>query len=121
MVLAVVGFGILKSVQPPSLIEDQIMSPTKPSMNVEKEITNFPGKIGRSDSRQWVKVCPGCFSINIQPLTNISGTIVHEQWYCPKCDYAGVAIEVKMEDLLRFHLQQLAIRYNKNQKPSSFT
>jgi hypothetical protein len=114
-----VGFGILKSVQPLSLIEDLKMSPMKPAVNVEKTIANFRGKIERSDSRQWVKVCPGCFSINIQPLTSISGTIVHEQWYCPKCDYAGVAIEAKAEDLLRFHLQKLAIQYNKNQKPIS--
>ncbi len=92
------------------------MSPINPEQTSEKGITNYPGKIGRSDLRNWVKVCPNCFSIDIQPLTNISGTIVQEQWYCPNCDYAGVVIEVKTEDLIRFRLQQLAQEYNKNHK-----
>ena len=92
------------------------MSHTNPDQTSLKEITNYPGKVGRSDLRNWIKVCPNCFSIKIQPLTNISGIIVHEQWYCPKCDYAGVAIEVKTEDLIRFQLQQLAEIYNKNMK-----
>lgn len=92
------------------------MGPTNPDETTSKEITNYPGKVGRSDHRTWVKVCPYCFSINIQPLTNISGTIVQEQWYCSNCDYAGVVIEVKTEDLIRFRLQQVAQSYNKNKK-----
>ena len=63
------------------------MGHTNPEETPSKEITNFPGKVGRSDHRNWVKVCPNCFSINIRPLTNISGTIVQEQWVCPNCDY----------------------------------
>ena len=94
------------------------MGPTNPDETTSKEITNYPGKVGRSDHRTWVKVCPYCFSINIQPLTNISGTIVQEQWYCSNCDYAGVVIEVKTEDLIRFRLQQVAQSYNKNKKVS---
>jgi hypothetical protein len=95
------------------------MGHTNPEEVPFKEITNYPGKVGRSNHRNWVKVCPNCFSINIQPLTNISGTIVQEQWYCPNCDYAGVVIEVKTEDLIRFRLQQLAQSYNKNKKVKS--
>jgi hypothetical protein len=92
------------------------MRHTNPEETLQKEISNYPGKIGRSDIRNWIKVCPNCFSINIRPLTNISGTIVQEQWYCLHCDYAGVVIEVKTEDLIRFQLQQLAKMYNNNQK-----
>ena len=95
------------------------MGHTNPEETTSKEITNYPGKVGRSDHRNWVKVCPNCFSINIQPLTNISGSIVQEQWYCPNCDYAGVVIEVKTEDLIRFRLQQLAQSYNHNKKRKS--
>jgi hypothetical protein len=92
------------------------MSHTNPENLSKNEISNYPGKIGRTDYSQWVKVCPRCFSPNIRPLTNISGTLIQEQWYCPRCEYAGVIIEVKTEDLIRFLLQQLAKRYNKNSK-----
>ncbi len=92
------------------------MGHTNPDGSSEKEIENYPGKVGQSDLRNWVKVCPNCFSINIQPLTNISGTIVQEQWFCPDCNYAGVVIEVRTEDLIRFRFQQLAQEYNKNKK-----
>ncbi len=95
------------------------MGHTNSEKTAEKEIANYPGKIGRSDLRNWVKVCPNCFSTNIQPLTNISGIIVQEQWYCPGCDYAGVVIEVKTEDLIRFRFQQIAQEYNKNKKPKA--
>jgi hypothetical protein len=96
------------------------MSHTNPERNIPKEPSNYPGKLGRTDYGQWIKVCPQCFSPNIQPLTNISGTLIQEQWYCSECGYAGVTIEVKTEDLLRFRLQQLARIYNRNRK-STFT
>lgn len=92
------------------------MGQTNPEDFSEKKMATQIAKIGRSDLRQWVKVCPNCFSINIQPLTNISGTIIQEQWYCQDCDYAGFVIEVKAEDLIHFRLQQLAQQYNKNTK-----
>lgn len=80
------------------------------------KIENYPGKIGRSDIKTWVKVCPGCFSPRVQALTNISGPIVHEQWVCSDCNYVGVAIEVNADDLIQFQLQQIARKYNINQK-----
>ena len=80
------------------------------------EIDNYPGKIGRIDRKNWVKVCPNCFSPNVKPLTNISGPIVQEQWICAECNYSGLTIEVKVEDLIRFQIQKLARQYNKNQK-----
>lgn len=80
------------------------------------ELENYPGKIARRDIKNWVKVCPACFTPNIRPLTNISGIIVQEQWFCPQCSYAGVVIEVNAEDLIRFQLQQKARRYLRNQK-----
>ncbi|MFW9935021.1 MAG: hypothetical protein ACFFDU_05890 [Candidatus Thorarchaeota archaeon] len=92
------------------------MGQTNPEDSSEKKLVNQIGKIGRSDLREWVKVCPNCFSIDIHPLTNISGTIIQEQWYCQDCDYAGFVIEVKTEDLIRFRLQRLALQYNQNIK-----
>ncbi len=89
---------------------------SKKSMDESIEIDNYPGKIGRIDLKNWVKVCPNCFSPNIKPLTNISGPIVQEQWICAKCNYVGLAIEVNVEDLMRFQIQKIARRYNKNQK-----
>ncbi len=96
------------------------MSHTDPEKLSTKQLSsrNYPGKITRSDLKTWVKVCPACFSINIQPLTSISGTIVHEQWICPDCNYVGVAIEVNKEDLIRFHHQQISKRYDMNRKNS---
>ncbi|MFX1319795.1 MAG: hypothetical protein ACFE9D_08925 [Promethearchaeota archaeon] len=96
------------------------MSHTNPNPSSQKELYNITGKIGRTNYREWVKVCPQCFSPNIQPLTNISGTLIQEQWFCSECGYAGVTIEVKTEDLIRFRLQQLARIYNRNQKTRSF-
>ncbi len=97
------------------------MSHTNPDKIPSGQIgaENFPGKIGRRDLKNWVKVCPGCFSPNIKPLTNISGTIIQEQWFCPNCNYVGVVIEVNAEDLIRFQLQQIARLYNINQKSSN--
>jgi len=80
------------------------------------KIENYPGKIGRRNLSRWVRVCPACFSPAITPLTNISGFIVHEQWYCKKCQYSGVTIEVKTEDLIQFHVQQRSRRVNRNKK-----
>ena len=88
----------------------------KKSLDDSIEIDNFPGKIGRIDLKNWVKVCPNCFSPNIKPLTNISGPIVQEQWICSECNYVGLAIEVKVEDLIRFQIQKLARQYNVNLK-----
>ncbi|MFW9831192.1 MAG: hypothetical protein ACFFD8_05410 [Candidatus Thorarchaeota archaeon] len=97
------------------------MHHTNPEKSILKnlQIRNYPGKIGRTDRKTWVKVCPACFSPQIQPLTNISGTIVQEQWVCLECNYAGVAIEVNAEDLTRFRLQQIAAKYNINSKKLS--
>jgi hypothetical protein len=92
-------------------------SSPKKSLVDSIEIDNYPGKIGFTDTKKWVKVCPGCFSPNIKALTNISGPIVQEQWFCSRCSYVGVAIEVKVEDLIRFETQKLTRRYNKNSKP----
>lgn len=89
---------------------------SKKSLDDSIEIDNYPGKIGRIDLKNWVKVCPNCFSPNIKPLTNISGPIVQEQWICPECNYVGLAIEVKVEDLIRFQVQKLARQYNVNLK-----
>lgn len=80
------------------------------------DIKNYPGKIGRRDDKAWIKVCPLCMSPKIKALTNISGTVIHEQWLCLKCNYVGVAIEVKTEDLLRFQIEQLKIKLNRNRK-----
>jgi superfamily II helicase len=89
---------------------------SKKSLADSIEIDNYPGKIGRTDRKNWVKVCPNCFSPNVKPLTNISGPIVQEQWICAECNYVGLAIEVKVEDLIRFQVQKLALLFNKNQK-----
>ncbi|MFX1300514.1 MAG: hypothetical protein ACFFAL_04875, partial [Promethearchaeota archaeon] len=89
---------------------------SKKSLDVTIEINNYPGKIGRIDLKNWVKVCPNCFSPHIKSLTNISGPIVQEQWICSECNYVGLAIEVKVEDLIRFQIQKLAIQYNVNPK-----
>lgn len=88
----------------------------KKSLADSTKISNYPGKIGRTDRKNWVKVCPNCFSPNVKALTNISGPIVQEQWICAECNYVGLAIEVKVEDLIRFQVQKLARLFNKNQK-----
>jgi superfamily II helicase len=94
------------------------MTHTDPEKPATKQLNsrNYPGKITRSDLKRWVKVCPACFSINIQPLTNISGTIVHEQWICSDCNYVGIAIEVNKDDLIRFRRQQISWQYDMNRK-----
>jgi hypothetical protein len=82
------------------------------------DIKNYPGKIARRDDKAWIKVCPLCMSPRITALTNISGTVIHEQWLCLECNYVGVAIEVKAEDLARFQIEQLKIKLNRNRKKS---
>jgi hypothetical protein len=92
-------------------------SPDSPSTQVfSDKIKNYPGKVGRRDFSKWVRICPACFSPDITPLTNISGFIVQEQWYCKKCQYSGVTIEVKTEDLIMFHMQQRSRQFNRNEK-----
>ena len=91
--------------------------PDSPNAHTSLErIENYPGKIGRRDFSKWVRICPVCFSPEITPLTNISGFIVQEQWYCKKCQYSGVTIEVKTEDLIQFRVQQLLRKFNQNRK-----
>jgi hypothetical protein len=102
----------------PAQLEDSVMTHSDPhddQLPVER-IENYPGKLGRRDFSTWVRICPRCFSPNVEPLTNISGFIVHEQWYCKKCQYSGVTIEVKTEDLIHFIMQQRLRRFNQNQK-----
>lgn len=81
------------------------------------DIQNYPGKIARRDDKTWVKVCPKCFSPKIKPLMNISGTIIHDQWVCPECNYAGVVIEVHFDDLAKLQLLKYR-KYNSNKKVS---
>ena len=92
-------------------------SPDSPSTQVSSDkIENYPGKLERRDLSKWVRICPACFSPDITPLTNISGFIVQEQYYCKKCQYSGVTIEVKTEDLIMFHKQQRSRLFNRNTK-----
>ncbi|MFX1243936.1 MAG: hypothetical protein ACFE8F_03180 [Promethearchaeota archaeon] len=109
----------MTSLVPPQLEDSFMPQPDTEEGQTPATFKNYPGKVGRRDLSIWTKVCPGCFSPNIEPLTNISGFIVHEQWICKKCDYSGVSIEVKTEDLIQFRLQQQRQQFNRNKKTFS--
>ncbi|MFX1562545.1 MAG: hypothetical protein ACFFDP_04485 [Promethearchaeota archaeon] len=67
----------------------------------------FRGKFERGKS-DWIKACPQCLSINLRPLSSISGILEQAEWACQDCGFIGIAIEVLAEDLEELHRIQLS-------------
>jgi len=72
----------------------------------EAQDARFRGKVERGKSG-WIKACPQCLSINLRPLSSISGILEQAEWACQDCGFIGIAIEVLAKDLAELHRIQL--------------
>jgi hypothetical protein len=78
----------------------------------DEDIRDFKPSFSRRAAEHWVRACPNCFSRRLQAQTNIAGFISNEEWFCKRCGYSGIAIEVHIDDLEKMEQE----KYRRNIK-----